>query len=133
MKNLLNKNIIITGGSSGIGLALAHKFASEGANLWLLARDESKLIAAREKIQSEYDGKIDYFVCDVTNLKELQKVYDYFELSKNNIDLIINSAGVVHPGEFINQDLEKFHWMMNINFSVLKVTLERILRLLMIP
>ena len=46
----------------------------------------------------------------------MQPVQEYFKSHQLNIDVLINSAGVVHPGEFTNLDLEKFHWMMNTNF-----------------
>ena len=111
-----NRNILITGGSSGIGLALAQKFAAEKSNVWLLARNQSNLVSAQKEILSNFNSKIDYFVADVSNIESLQPVQEYFKSHQLNIDVLINSAGVVHPGEFTNLDLEKFHWMMNTNF-----------------
>jgi 3-dehydrosphinganine reductase len=116
MTNFDNKNILITGGSSGIGFALACKYADENANVWFIARNEQNLIAAKNEIQSINKCNVDYFVGDVTEVKDIQKVLDYFKSRQLNLDLLINSAGVVHPGEFVNMDLEKFHWMMNTNF-----------------
>ncbi len=111
-----NKNILITGGSSGIGLALAQKFSAEKSNIWLVARNQSNLIAAQKEIQSKSNGKLNFFVADVTKIESLQPVQEYFMSHKLNIDILINSAGVVHPGEFTKLDMEKFHWMMNTNF-----------------
>ncbi|HZK61636.1 MAG TPA: SDR family NAD(P)-dependent oxidoreductase, partial [Anaerovoracaceae bacterium] len=107
-----NRNILITGGSSGIGLALAQKFAAEKCNVWLLARNQLNLIAAQKEIQSKLNCKLNYFIADVTKIESLQPVQEYFTSHKLNIDILINSAGVVHPGEFTKLDLEKFHWMM---------------------
>lgn len=128
--NFDNKNILITGGSSGIGFALACKFADENANVWLIARNEQNLISAKKEIQSINKCNVNYFVGDVTEVKDLQKVLYYFNSHELSLDLIINSAGVVHPGEFINTDLEKFHWMMNINFFGTVNTIKILLPLL---
>jgi 3-dehydrosphinganine reductase len=117
MKNkFFNKNVVITGGSSGIGLALAKKYVEEKANVWILARNETNLIKATEVLKKMQGGNVDYAVVDVTNLKDLQKFVDLFHNNNLSIDYLINSAGVAYPGELINMDLEKFHWLMDINY-----------------
>lgn len=112
--NYIGKNILITGGSSGIGLALAELFSNLGANIWLLARDEAKLIEATQLLHNEKQNN--YFIADVTNSDSLQTVYEYFSTKAISIDVLINSAGVAQPGEFEQMDLERFHWMMDINY-----------------
>ena len=52
MVMLENKNVFITGGGSGIGLACARAFASDGANVLIMGRDETKLIAAVDDLSS---------------------------------------------------------------------------------
>ncbi len=112
--NYTGKNILITGGSSGIGLALAKLFSRKGANIWVVARDEKKLITVSPLINNINEKK--YFVADVSVFSDLQLVYDYFASMNLAIDLLINSAGVVQPGEFDQMPLERFHWMMEINY-----------------
>jgi len=109
----LNKNVVITGGSSGIGLALAKKLAENGAKCWLIARNEEKLINSLNSLPTSAQGG--YFALDVSNIEQVQQLGQDWD--KNiHIDYIFNSAGVAHPGEFVKTDLEIFHYMMDINF-----------------
>lgn len=114
MKNkFLHKNIIVTGGSSGIGLALTKQFIDLGANVWIIGRDKKKL----EKVKSEINSNsINIIAADVSQLEDLQNVYQNFLKDNVHIDFLINSAGVTHPGEFDELDCDIFHWMMDINY-----------------
>ncbi len=112
--NFKGKNVLITGGSSGIGLALARLFTEAGSNVWLLARDESKLLAASESLDLKNDRN--YFVADVSKLTDFEDVLQYYTSHNFQLDFLINSAGVTEPGEFESMDIDKFHWMMEINY-----------------
>lgn len=113
--NFKNKNIIITGGSSGIGLALVKELVNLEANIWIIARDEEKILAAIQKINDQNE-KINYFLADVQNFSDIKLLAD--ELSQKNIkiDGLINSAGVTHPEEFERIQMDKFRWLMDINY-----------------
>ncbi len=113
-KNFTGKNVLITGGSSGIGLAVARLFTEAGSKVWLLARDESKLLAASESLGLKNDRN--YFVADVSKFTDFEDVLHYFKSHDIQLDFLINSAGVTQPGEFESMDMDKFHWMMDINF-----------------
>ena len=114
MKKLfIDKNIIITGGSSGIGLALAKQCTDLGAKVWILSRDEKKLQQAKFNINSD---SLNIIAADVTKLEQLQKVFENFKNNNINVDYLVNSAGVTHPGEFDQLDINIFHWMMDINY-----------------
>lgn len=119
---------MITGGSSGIGLAIAKQLVSEGTSVCLLARHEDALEAAKAALaplKSNEDQIIDSLQCDVTDFVCLKtKLMDY--VSERGLpDLVVNSAGVTYPGYFQELDVEIFHWLMNINYygtlHVLKV------------
>jgi 3-dehydrosphinganine reductase len=113
--NFKNKNIIITGGSSGIGLALVKELYNLEANIWIIARDEEKILAVLRQINDE-NHRINYFLADVQNFSDIKILAD--ELSQKNIiiDGLINSAGVTHPEEFESIQMDKIRWLMDVNY-----------------
>lgn len=91
---LRNKNVLVTGGGSGIGFAIASKFAHEGANVLIVGRNEDKLKAACEKIGCG----VDYYVMDITNFSELEANTEKIAgVLQNKLDILVNNAGVYVP------------------------------------
>lgn len=84
-----NKNVVITGGGSGIGLALAHVLADAGANVVVTGRTASKLEAAASSHE-----RISAHVCDVTNDDQILALRDFME-ARGGVDILINNAGVM--------------------------------------
>ena len=119
MKSFQNQKILITGGSSGIGKALARGFLLMGANVVLCARDENKLNHAKKDLMADTSrdsDQIELVSIDITNYSDLEKKMEHLTSSETVPDIIVNCAGVVHPGEFPDLDLDKFHWMMDTNY-----------------
>jgi 3-dehydrosphinganine reductase len=118
--------VLITGGSVGIGAALAQLFAQNGAHVWLLARREQYLQESLTNIISSSrnpEQRHGYVTCDVSNETEVDSAIDQVIREAGIPDILINCAGVVHPGEFLHLDHDKFHWMMDINFfGIVNVT-----------
>jgi 3-dehydrosphinganine reductase len=119
---------LITGGSSGIGLALAKELAQAGTDLCLLARDETRLARAKQDVQAlaaRPDQTVTTLACDVSDYDLLQPSLESFVAEQGLPDLVINSAGVTYPGHFEDLDVDVFHWLMDINYfgtlHVLKV------------
>jgi 3-dehydrosphinganine reductase len=118
MKKTFN-NAIITGGSSGIGLALAKQLASEGANICLLARDEEKLAQTQQEVQSlsiRKGQKVTTLSCDIRDYAALDQALNNWLSDNEYPDLVINSAGVTYPGYFQDLELSTFRWLMEINY-----------------
>ena len=112
---LSNKNIVITGGSSGIGLAMAKKFISEGATILITGRNEKKLIAAVNQLGHDKCRYIIADVCDVEHVSEfLQQAKD--ELG-GRIDCLVSNAGVsLHENNYENVTIEGFDKQFNTKF-----------------
>lgn len=97
------KVVIITGSSSGIGLATAELLATKGAKIALIARSKSKLEEIQKKIPR---SKV--FLCDVTKEKDLRKVIGEVATHFGKIDILINNAGRGYDSFIENIDITKF-------------------------
>ncbi len=119
LKDFEEKIVLVTGGSSGIGLATACLLAQKGAHVWLLARHGDKLTDALREVRSfaqESTQSFGMVEADVSNEKQLNHAVAEVIRSIGLPDLIINSAGVAHPGYVQEMDMKIFHWMMDVNF-----------------
>jgi 3-dehydrosphinganine reductase len=113
------KFALITGGSSGIGLAAARLLAGRGANLWLVARDSKKLTAAKtelEGLRKHAAQTVGVTSADVSIDSEAKRAVEQATAEAGTPDIVINSAGVVFPGYFETLAADVFHNMMDINF-----------------
>lgn len=113
------KLALITGGSSGIGLALANNFVKQGANVWILARHSEQLYIAQQQLAQACvnpNQSIGHIRADVSDYKVLSNELNHFVDNVGIPDFLINSAGVAHPGHFEELNLNIFHWMMDINY-----------------
>jgi NAD(P)-dependent dehydrogenase (short-subunit alcohol dehydrogenase family) len=93
MQRLEGKIAVITGGSSGIGLATAKRFVSEGAYVFVTGRRQAELDAAIKEI----GGNVIGVQGDVANLSDLDRLYDSVKAKKGRIDILFANAG---GGEF---------------------------------
>lgn len=114
---------LITGGSSGIGLALAQELARRGTRLVLLARNPDKLQAARSSLAPSSLGEHVTAEADVSDTVQANQAVQNILQQVGQIDLLVNSAGVVHPGYAQDLSLDLYRWMMDINyFGTVNVT-----------
>lgn len=113
--SLADRVVLITGGSSGIGLALAHKLAEQGAHVWLLARRPELLDEARRAL-SEYPGRAECIAADVADWEQVQAAVRRVEQENGAPDLVISAAGVTHPGYVSEIPVEIFKQMIDINY-----------------
>ncbi|MBU0993939.1 MAG: SDR family oxidoreductase [Proteobacteria bacterium] len=112
------KNIMITGGSSGVGRVLAERFIKRGANLILIARDKNKLNRVQKELDdiSQSHRQIHVFTCDVADHLSVQKTISESVDESGIPDILINSAGILRESYFENQSLDTFREVMDINF-----------------
>lgn len=103
-----NRHVLITGGSSGIGLALAHRCAAAGARLSLIARDPGKLAASAAELRaaappssaSSAPADIVTAPADVADEAALHAAIRSAETVHGPVDILITSAGIARPGRF---------------------------------
>lgn len=117
--SLFHKKSLITGGSSGIGLAIAKELAAHGSHVTILSRNLDPLKRAVIEISSrviDKDQKIDYLSLDISDQASVINVLDQYVQTSGCPDIIVNSAGVAHPGTFTSLKPEIFEWMMNVNY-----------------
>ena len=113
------KNVIITGGSSGIGRATAKLLSGEGANVFVIARDQRKLAWALEDMKAKErnpDQQNGAFSADVTEYQKIEDAVAAIEEVSGACDILINCAGIVYPGYFEELPLSTFREQMNVNY-----------------
>ena len=99
-----NKIVLITGGASGIGFAVAALFVNNNYKTILVSRDESKL----KKACSELGALSDYEICDMTQLDHIPAVVDEIKKKYGRIDVLINNAGIHLKKPFSEVNDEEF-------------------------
>lgn len=117
--NFNGKTALISGGSSGIGFALARALALQGANVWLLARDCERLNSALEAIRSEVKGVSrlgGVLPCDVSDLDQVYRAMSEIGREIGTPDILVNSAGITHPGYVQDLEMKIFRELMEVNY-----------------
>lgn len=120
------KVVLITGGSRGLGLVMARKFAGEGAKLAICARDLREVERAREDLEST-GAEVFSAVCDVTDPDDVNNLIEDVRMRFGQIDVLINNAGVIQVGPLEVQTREDFEEAMAIHFWGPYNTIEAVL------
>ena len=116
MKNLNNKNAVITGGSDGIGLGIAKAFAREGANLLLIGKDPEKLQRAQQELLNEFGVQVHTLSADLSKTETVTEVVKDIERLLPTVDILVNNAGLGKfvPFEQVDNTLYDAHFNLNV-------------------
>lgn len=114
---LEGKVSIITGGSMGIGKAIASAFAREGSHLVLTSRTESALESTKRGLESSSSTRMEMFPADVSQPKEVQDLIDFTLAKFNTIDVLVNCAGIYGPIGFVT-NIDPGKWIETININL---------------
>jgi 3-dehydrosphinganine reductase len=117
--NFAQQHAIITGGSSGIGQAIAEQLAQSGAHVTIIARDQEKLEAARlaiAAVRAQPAQQILALSADVSDREQITTAIATAIAQIGPPDLLITSAGIAHPGYFQELPLEIFERTMAVNY-----------------
>ncbi len=112
--SLKNKNAIVTGGGSGIGLAIAEAFARQGACVDILEVNAEAGAKAVESITTA-GGKSAMHACDVTDQAAVKTTFEAIAEQRGRIDCLINNAGIAHVGNVLNTTEEDFDRVLRVN------------------
>ena len=112
-----NKSAVITGGSRGIGLAIAKKLAEGGANIAVLyVGDESEGAAAKAELE-QYGTKVEQYFCDVSDFEKSKAVSEQVIEEFGKVDILINNAGITRDKLVLNMEESDFDAVINVNLK----------------
>lgn len=113
------KAVLITGASSGIGLALAHLFAADCHNLVLAARSRERLERLASELEAKYPCHVTIIVQDLTEPGSAQALYKAVAEHQLNIGILVNNAGAGQSGRVLDTDLAGITRMIDLNITAL--------------
>jgi 3-dehydrosphinganine reductase len=118
MKDLNGKNVVVTGGSYGIGKEIVRGLLREGANVFVIARNEEKLDASVEELSRDAreNHRIKGYSCDVTDRGGISSTVDRIASDEGGIDVLINNAGIVVPGYFEKLAVDDFEMVLRTDY-----------------
>jgi len=125
MKRLEGKVAVITGGSTGIGLATAKRFVDEGANVFITGRRQSELDVAVKQIGK---NNVTGVQGDVSNLEDLDRLYNTVKDQKGRLDILFANAGIGEFAPLGEISEEHFDKIFGINVKGLLFSVQKALR-----
>lgn len=117
MISLKNKTILITGASSGIGMACAEAFSKIGAKLLLCARRVDVLKKLSVSLEEKYHVKTHIFQCDIRNFAQIKSTLKALPFEWQHVDILINNAGLAAGMESI-QEANVQDWEVMIDTNI---------------
>ncbi|MCW3474645.1 SDR family NAD(P)-dependent oxidoreductase [Limobrevibacterium gyesilva] len=114
--DLSGRAAVITGGSRGLGLAMATRFAASGADVAILARRPDALEEARKAIAAVAKGKVLAVPCDVSKADEIARAHDAVMSGLGRIDIVVNNAGTSRTGAF--EDVTDAIWQEDLDLKL---------------
>ncbi len=126
-RKLEGKIAVITGGSAGIGLGTAKRFAEEGAQVFITGRRQSEL----DKAVAELGRNATPIRADVSDLADIDRIYEIVKAKAGRIDVLFANVGIYELGTFGEITEEHFDRTFNTNVRGLLFTVQKALPLLM--
>jgi NAD(P)-dependent dehydrogenase (short-subunit alcohol dehydrogenase family) len=114
--NVNDRRVVITGGASGIGFALAKTLGRHGCKILLAEPDESRLKAAVRDLD-KLEVNASYKTCDVTDLKQVERLADHAWDTFGGVDMLFNNAGIGIPqAKLADTSIDDLHRIFDVNF-----------------
>lgn len=125
------QNILITGATSGIGKAIAEKFAENGFNIYITGRREDRLDNIKADIEGKYGVRVTTFVFDVRNRAEVIEAMNELKSKTDSIDILVNNAGLASGMSTIDEgDIDDWDVMIDTNVKGLLYVTRQVIPLL---
>lgn len=115
MSNATNITALVTGASSGIGLAIARELAQRGYGLLLVSNQQQALESCCAELSATYKVPCRYFFADLTAPDAAQQVYDFCHREGLNISILVNNAGMLLFNEIVEAPPEKIQAIIQLH------------------
>jgi len=127
--SLVGRNCLITGANTGLGLAVAKRFATLGADIILLCRNKEKGENAVLEIKKEIpNALVELMICDLSSFKSIQSFIEEFKVKYSKLDILYNNAAVMKQKRTITED--GFEMMFQVNYLASFILMNSFLELL---
>lgn len=114
--SLLDKVVVVTGASKGLGEGIARRCAADGATVCLAARNQARLTQVAQEISATGATTL-AVTCDVTSREEVQALADNVLARFGRADVLINNAGALAFGSFLEESDEQWQEMLDVNLN----------------
>jgi len=114
--SLAGRSAIVTGGSKGLGLAIAQEFARSGADVAILARDQASLDEAKALIQKDAKGKVLAISCDVSKAGPIEAACAQANSAFGKVDIFVNNAGQSTRGP--SETITDVQWQADLDLKL---------------
>ena len=117
------RTAVVTGGSRGLGLAMATRLAASGADVAILARRPDVLDEAKAAIAATAAGRVEAVACDVSKADDVQRAFDAVMARLGRIDIVVNNAGTSRTGPF--EEVTDAIWQADLDlklFAAIRLT-----------
>lgn len=121
MLKLEGKTALVTGGNSGIGLAIAQRFAQEGAHVFITGRREAQLAEAVTRIS----GNVEAIAGDITNTQDRSRLFDTIHTRAGKLDILVYSSGVSEPASLEESTEEHIDRAFGLNVRAMVLTVQQ--------
>ena len=126
------RKVVVTGGSSGIGLATAKRFCKEGDQVLIVARTKQNLEESIAEVEAlNLPGSIQYFSADCADSQDIDSLVDFITNTFGGCDVLVNNAGIFVPGALHSEDEDNFELMVNVNLKSAYLLTKRLYPLLL--
>ncbi|MCC5873848.1 MAG: SDR family oxidoreductase [Gammaproteobacteria bacterium] len=107
---------LITGGSQGLGYAMAKRFLESGAEVAIVARRQDVLDSARSELAAATGGKVLAYACDVTDPEQIERTHAAVTGDLGPVDILVNNAGAASTGAF--EDVTDAMWQADLDLKL---------------
>jgi short-subunit dehydrogenase len=112
----MQRYILVTGGTKGIGKAIIEQFAKEGFHIITCSRNEKELQKLKLEIEQKYTfSKVFYQEADLSDMKSLKSFTKFVDELKVDVDILVNNTGLFIPGKITEEDDDALPFMINTN------------------
>ena len=114
----MNKTVLITGASRGIGKAIAHKFAKEGVSIIInCSKSTEDLMNLKQELENLYHINVLASVGNIGDFSYVKELFTLIQTQFGGVDVLVNNAGISHIGLLSDMEVEQWQTMIDTNLS----------------